>query len=369
MKIPFLDLKSINNEVITEINEALQRVLASGYYVLGNEVSSFEAEFAAYCGCKFCIGVNSGLDALYLILRSLEIGPGDEVIVPSNTFIATWLAVSYAGATPVPVEPDIQTYNIDSTLIENAITKNTKAIIAVHLYGQPADMDAINAIAEKYNLNVIEDAAQAHGARYKDKIVGGLSTAAGFSFYPGKNLGALGDAGAVVTNDYDLAEKVRMLRNYGSKVKYEHLDKGINSRLDEIQAAVLRVKLLKMFEWNALRKKQAQFYIKELSEVEKLVLPFVPEWCEPVWHLFVIQHPLRDELQKSLESSGIGTLIHYPFPPNKSGAYSSDLELSKYHISSSMAQTVISLPIGPHLSMEQLEIVKNGILFWNQSKV
>lgn len=288
--------------------------MGSGWYIQGNECKQFENEFAQYCQVHHCIGVGNGLDALHLILRGYGIGAGDEVIVPSNTYIATWLAISYAGARPVPVEPDERTYNLDAKLIEAAITPRTKAIMVVHLYGQPADMDAINAIAQKHELKVIEDAAQAHGARYKGRPVGSLGDAAGFSFYPGKNLGALGDGGAVTTNDANLAQSIRKLGNYGSQLKYHNEFKGFNPRLDELQAALLRVKLKVLEEWNARRKAIANQYLHGMSGTS-LALPHVPDWAEPVWHLFVVQSHDRDTLQSQLLQSGIHTMIHYPPPP------------------------------------------------------
>ncbi len=338
----------------------------SGWYLLGTEVKSFEEEFANYCDAKFCIGVGNGLDALHLILRALGIGLGDEVIVPSHTFIATWLAVSYSGATPIPVEPDSRTYNLDSALLEAAITPRTKAIMPVHLYGQPADMDPINEIARRHNLKVIEDSAQAQGARYKGRMTGSLGDAAGHSFYPGKNLGAFADAGAVTTNDPELAGRVRMLLNYGSKEKYRHEVLGINSRMDELQAAFLRIKLNHLDEWNARRCSIASAYLEGFnSGIEKLksniILPYVPSWAEPVWHLFVIRHPQRDLLQKHLADNGIGTLIHYPVPPHLSRAYAdlnSDIcDQRSLPLAEQLANTVLSLPIGPHLVEETTRIV------------
>jgi dTDP-4-amino-4,6-dideoxygalactose transaminase len=361
MTIPFLELKPAYDELQEEFDTAYRRVMDSGWYLLGRELEAFEAEFAAYCGVKHCVGVGNGLDALHLILRAMHIGAGDEVIIPSHTFIATWLAVSYAGATPVPVEPDPQTYNLDPNRIVAAITPRTRAIMPVHLYGQPADMDPINEIAHQHGLRVIEDAAQAHGALYRGRHCGSLGDAAGFSFYPGKNLGAFTDAGAVTTNDGELAQEVRKLRNYGSAVKYQHELKGFNSRLDELSAAFLRVKLRHLDEWNERRRKIAQFYLVSLRPLTSdlcppssgLVLPFVPSWAEPVWHLFVIRHPQRDALQQKLTEAGIGTLIHYPVPPHLSGAYSEfrplTSDLWRMPIAEQLAETVLSLPIGPHL--------------------
>ena len=291
------------------------------WYLLGVEMKAFESEFAKYCEAKHCVAVGNGLDALHLILRAYDIGAGDEVIVPTNTFIATWLAVSYAGATPVPVEPDPRTFNIDPNRIEAAITPKTKAIMPVHLYGQPADTDPIMDIARRHGLKVIEDNAQAQGARYKGRRTGSLGDAAGNSFYPGKNLGAFSDAGAVTTNDAQLADRVRTLRNYGSKEKYYYEIKGFNSRLDELQAAFLQVKLKKLDAWNARRRGIAARYLAELDKVPNLTLPLVPDWAEPVWHLFVVRHPKRDALQQKLAATDIGTLIHYPVPPHLSGAY------------------------------------------------
>lgn len=355
--VTFLDLKTPHIELRAELENAFDRTLNSGWYIQGNEVKQFEHEFADYCEVKHCVGVANGLEALHLILRAYGIGEGDEVIVPSNTYIATWLAASYAGAIPIPVEPDERTYNIDPTLIEAAITPRTKAIIAVHLYGQPADMDAINAIARKHNLKVIEDAAQAHGARYKGRRVGTLGDAAGFSFYPGKNLGAIGDGGAVTTNDAALADKVRVLGNYGSRVKYTNEIKGFNSRLDELQAAFLREKLKKLDEWNSRRKVIAAEYLSGLVDCD-LKLPHVPEWADPVWHLFVVRNAQRDQLQKKLSDAGISTMIHYPIPPHLQGAYA---ELAygtgDFPIAEQIHAEVLSLPMGPHLTSGEVVLI------------
>ena len=359
MTVSFLDLKATYRELQLQIDAAYRRMMKSGRFILGREIEAFEEEFARYCGAKYCVGVGSGLDALHLILRGYGIGSGDEVIVPAHTFIATWLAVSYAGATPIPVEPDKRTYNIYPTQIEAAITSRTRAIIPVHLYGLPADMDPILDIANRHNLKVIEDAAQAHGARYKGKRVGNLGDAAGFSFYPVKNLGAFGDAGAVVTNDKQLADHVRMLGNYGSQVKYNHDIKGINSRLDALQAAFLRVKLKHLDQWNKRRQNAARYYLKAMTEIPELTLPFVPQWAEPVWHLFVVRHPQRDNLQKFLTKSNIGTLIHYPVPPHLSEAYADQgCQYGDYPIAETMAVTILSLPMGPHLTENmQAEVI------------
>ncbi len=359
MKIPFLEVKPTYTELRAELDAAYHRVMDSGWYLLGNELTAFEAEFAAYCQAKHCVAVGNGLDALHLILRAYDIGPGAEVIVPTNTFIATWLAVSYAGATPVPVEPDPRTFNLDPGRIEAAITLATRAIMPVHLYGQPADMDPINAIAQRHGLKVIEDNAQAQGATYKGRRTGALGDAAGTSFYPGKNLGAFSDAGAVTTNDAQLADRVRTLRNYGSKKKYYYDEQGFNSRLDELQAAFLRVKLSRLDEWNERRRKIAGQYLFQLSALSsQLVLPNVPEWADPVWHLFVIRHPQRDALQKKLTEGGIGTLIHYPVPAHLTAAYS-DLKQPEgtYPVVEALSQTVLSLPIGPHLRTAEIQAV------------
>lgn len=363
-KVLFLDFQEAHLEIRQELDAAYGRVLNSGWFILGQEVQAFEREFAAYCEAEHCIGVGNGLEALHLILRGYGIGPGDEVIVPANTYIATWLAVSYAGATPVPVEPNVCTYNLDPTLIESAISSATKAIIVVHLYGQPADMDPINTIAARHGLKVIEDAAQAHGARYKGRRVGGLSDAACFSFYPGKNLGAFGDGGAIVTNDTELADGLRVLRNYGSRVKYHNEVKGFNSRLDELQAALLRVKLSMLDTWNDRRRAAAARYLDGLVNSE-LGLPFVSDWAEPVSHLFVVRHPQRDDLQERLRQSGIGTMIHYPIPPHLQPAYA-DLGYSvgTFVITEAIHREVLSLPIGSHLNEAQQNWIVKTIRYF-----
>ncbi len=363
MKVPFVDFASPYGELKAELDAAYFRFMESAWYVLGKEVEAFEEEFAAYCGTKHCVGVGNALDAMHLVLRAWDIGPGDEVIVPSNTYIATWLAISMAGATPVPVEPDPNTFNLDPDRIAAAITTRTRAIMPVHLYGQPADMDPIMAIAAKHGLKVLEDAAQAQGARYRGRRVGALGDAAGHSFYPTKNLGAFGDAGAVTTNDAELADKVRCLRNYGSRKRYYNEVQGVNSRLDELQAAFLRVKLRHLDHWNARRGHVAALYLEALAPIvasgrqssppgSALTLPTTLADTEHVWHLFVIRHPQRDALQKQLTADGIGTLIHYPVPPHLSGAYA-EAHFESQPIAESMANTVLSLPIGPHLSDAQ----------------
>lgn len=361
MTVPFLDLGAAYGELQAEMDAAMARVCSSGWFILGSETEAFEQEFAEYLGVRHCVGVGNGLDALHLALRAMGIGPGDEVIVPSNTFIATWLGVTHAGATPVPVEPDPYTYNLDADRIEAALTPRTRAILPVHLYGQPADMDPINQLAQDHGLLVLEDAAQAHGATYKGRKVGGLGDAAAWSFYPGKNLGALGDGGAITTDDDRLAERMRLLRNYGSEVKYRHETIGFNTRLDELQAAVLRVKLEHLDEWNGRRREIAATYSAELSGAE-LVCPFVPPWAEPVWHLFVVRTPERDDLQRHLQGKGIATLIHYPVPPHLQPAYE-ELRRSEgsLPISEAIHREVLSLPIGPHLTSAEAAAVVDAV--------
>ena len=349
MSVPFLDLGAAYREIQAELESAVLASLRSGWYIGGQDVEAFEEEFAAFTETQHCVGVANGLDALRLALIAMGIGAGDEVIVPSNTFIATWLAVSQSGATPIPVEPVESTYNLDPGRIEAAITPRTKAILPVHLYGQPADLDPILTLARKHGLRVLEDAAQAHGARYKGKRIGGHGDAVAWSFYPGKNLGALGDAGAITTNDPELADRVRVLRNYGSRIKYVNEVKGYNSRLDPVQAVVLRVKLRHLDEWNARRTAIAARYTAELAGTG-LVLPEVPEWAEPVWHVYVVQHAERDGLQKALQEAGIGTLIHYPIPPHLQKAYrDAGYAAGRFPIAESMANRLLSLPMGPQL--------------------
>lgn len=356
--IPFLDVQASYLELKNELDLAYQRVLSSGNYILGKETELFEQEFAEFCGVSDCIGVANGLDALQLILRAYDIGPGDEVIVPANTYIATWLAITHAGATPVPVEPDPLTFNIDPSRIQNAITPKTKALLPVHLYGQPASMDPIYRLAQKYDLKVIEDSAQAHGASYLGKKAGALGDAAGFSFYPGKNLGAFGDAGAVTTNNPEIAEKIRVLRNYGSRIKYHNETIGFNSRLDPLQAAFLRIKLKYLDEWNARRLEIANLYIQNLSDIPDMILPVINSQSISAWHLFVIRHPNRDALKLFLDNSGVGTLIHYPIPPHLSQAYQNQkFSKNQFPITEKIAQSVLSLPIGPHLSFQDVEKV------------
>jgi dTDP-3-amino-3,4,6-trideoxy-alpha-D-glucose transaminase len=355
VSVPFLDLGAAHAELRAELDAAWQRVLDSGRYVLGGECTAFEREFAALCGVRECVGVSNGLDALRLVLQARGVGPGDEVIVPSHTFIATWLAVSQAGATPVPVEVLPDTFNLDPARVDAAAGSRTRAIVAVHLYGQIADMDALRAVADARGLALVEDAAQAHGARSRGRPAGGLGDAAAFSFYPGKNLGALGDGGAVVTDDPELAQRVRELRNYGSTEKYRHDARGGNARLDELQAALLRVKLAVLETWNERRRALARRY---LDELDGLALPAVPDWADPVWHLFAVRHPQRDRLQSRLADAGVETLIHYPVPPHLCGAYA-DLGLGpgSLPIAERIADEQLSLPMGPHVTDEQAALV------------
>lgn len=354
MSVPFLDLKASYAEVGAEVDEAILRVTRSGWYVLGQEVESFEAAYAAFCDADHAVSVASGLDAISIALRALDIGPGDEVIVPSNTFIATWLAVTHCGAVPVPVEPLETTYNMDPSLVEAAITPLTKAIIPVHLYGQPADMDSILPLARKYGLKVVEDAAQAHGARINGRRIGTHGDAVAWSFYPTKNLGALGDGGAITTNDPVLAERIRVLRNYGSRRKYENEEIGLNSRLDELQAAALNVKLRYLDEWNARRQSTAERFLEALQDLP-IVLPEVPNWTTPVWHLFVIRHRDRNFLQRFLAQAGVEALIHYPIPPHRQPAYAGlGIASECCPIARRLSGEILSLPMGPHLSDDQV---------------
>jgi dTDP-4-amino-4,6-dideoxygalactose transaminase len=352
--IQFLDLKASYDELKDEIDEAIGRVLNSGLYIGGAELESFEAEYANYCEAKYAVGVANGLDALHLALLAMGVGPGDEVIVPSNTYIATWLAVSQCGAIPIPVEPDERTFNIDPFRIEAAINSQTKVILPVHLYGQPGDLDPILAIAKKYGLYVLEDGAQAHGARYRGRRIGAHGDAVAWSFYPGKNLGALGDGGIVTTNNQELSKKISILRNYGSSKKYVNVLRGFNSRLDPLQAAILRVKLKYLDRWNDRRKNIALQYLKEIKNTE-LTLPIVPEWVDPVWHLFIVRHPQRDNFQNYLSNSGISTLIHYPIPPHLQQAYRSHgFKRGNLPLAEVIADQVLSIPIGPHLDLSDV---------------
>lgn len=388
MKVPILDLKPAYDELRSELDAAYRRVMESGWLLLGKELEAFETEYAASIGVKHCIGVANGLEAMQLVLMARGIGPGDEVIVPSHGYIATWLAVTHSGATPVPCEPDPQTYNLDPARLTALITPRTKAILPIHLYGQTADMPAINAIAARHNLFVLEDAAQSHGAAIKAERLkdgktesdlvpnqprfqpfspsglspflqaGALGHAAGVSFYPSKNLGALADGGAVTTHDDALADKIRHLRNYGSKVRYHNEYLGLNSRLSELQAAFLRAKLPHLPAWNARRAALAARYLEKLRGVGDFTLPFVPSWASPVWHLFVIRTAHRDALQAHLTARGIGTQIHYPIPPHLSKAYAgAGWKRGDFPLAEKFAAEVLSLPIGPHVTTEQVDFV------------
>jgi dTDP-4-amino-4,6-dideoxygalactose transaminase len=356
--IPFLDIKAIYAELKPELDAAYARVMDSGWFVLGEEVEAFEAEYAAFCGTRHCVGLGNGLEALELTLRAWDLSAGDEVIVPSNTYIATWLAVTAVGATVVPVEPTQHGSqvgpNIDPDRIAAAITPRTRAIMPVHLYGEPADMEAIMTLASRHGLRVVEDVAQAQGARVRGRRAGALGHAGAHSFFPTKNFGALGDGGAVTTDDDQLAERLRVLRNYGSRVKYVNLERGVNSRLDEIQAAFLRAKLPHLDGWNEHRRRLAARYSDRLAGIPGLVLPRAPQWCEPVWHLYVVRildgAARRAELMARLTDSGIGSLIHYPIPPHLQAAYR-DLGLTKgaLPLAEALADTVVSLPMGSHM--------------------
>ncbi len=357
--VPFIDMSAQYTELRAEIDGALKRVMESGSFILSDEVPKFEEAFAAYCGAKHSIGVGNGLDALQLILRGYGIGAGDEVIVPGHTFIATWLAVTYAGAKPIPVEPAEAGFLIDPAAIEKAVTPKTRAIIAVHLYGELCDMARISDIAKKHQLKVIEDAAQAHGATLGGKKAGALGDAAGFSFYPTKNLGACGDAGAVVTNDAELAKNVRLLRSYGSTVKYHHDVKGVNSRLDSLQAAILGAKLPHLDRWNKRRQEIAARYMKALDGVPGLVLPSLS--ASHVWHLFAVRAPMRDVLKEALAKEGIDTLIHYPIPAHLTGAYAGEFKKGALPLTERISAEVLSLPMGPHMRDEEVDAVAAAI--------
>lgn len=358
LEIPFVTLKPMHDEISEELEQAFRKVIKVSNYIQGEECLLFEKEYAEYCKTEHCIGVGNGLDALSLILRAMDIGKGDEVIIPSNTFIATALAVSHTGAKPILVEPEIDTYNIDSSKIERVVNKKTKAIIPVHLQGRPADMEDINKIAKRYDLKVIEDAAQAHGAIYKDRMVGSLSDAAAFSFYPGKNLGALGDGGCITTNNTNIAEKVRMLGNYGSKEKYKHNVLGSNSRLDELQAAFLRVKLRHLDKWNKERVKIANQYITEINNAQ-VTLP--PKWSNTfkhVYHIFAIRSEERDKLENYLNCQGISTVKHYPIPIHYQKAYKSLNYLNvELPLAEEISKTILSIPLYYGMKKKEIDYV------------
>lgn len=361
--VKFLDLKELNNQYSDELNQAFNRVLKSGWYILGKEVSDFEIAFSKYCGVKHTIGVANGLDALILIIRAYkELGvfkEGDEIIVPSNTYIASILAISENNLVPILVEPCLDTYNIDPLLIEKKITNKTKAILPVHLYGQLCDMSEIISIAKKHDLKIIEDCAQSHGARDGNTKAGNFGDAAGFSFYPGKNLGALGDAGAITTNNDELAKCIKAIMNYGSHIKYQNLYKGINSRLDELQAAFLNVKLKYLDEETEKRKYIAERYRSEILN-EKIILPLNENKLSHVWHLFVIRTNDRDNLQKYLMENNVQTMIHYPIPPHKQNAYK-EWNSMNYPIAEKIHSEVISLPLSPIMQLTEVDFVINVI--------
>lgn len=365
MTVPILDLAGAYEEIRDEIDAAVSRVVASGWYIAGPEVRAFEDAFAAYCGAEHCVGVANGLDALHLVLRALDVGPGDEVIVSSNSYIATLLAVSMVGAKPVMVEPDPATHNLDPAAIEAAITPRTRVVLPTHLYGQPADLDPILDVVRRHGLKLLEDAAQAHGASYKGQPLGAHGDAVAWSFYPTKNLGAMGDAGAVTTNDPEIAERVRILGNYGSVNRYVNEVKGVNSRLDPIQAAILGVKLKYLDEWNRRRRAIAAYYQSALADTG-LVLPHVPNWSDPAWHLYVVRSTDRSGFQEHLAAAGIQSQIHYPIPPHLQDAYA-DLPYSNgdLPIAEMLANEVVSIPIGPHMSMEQARQVAAAIRDWS----
>jgi dTDP-4-amino-4,6-dideoxygalactose transaminase len=364
--VPFLELAPIYEELREEIDAAALRVLHSGWFIGGPETERFETAFATYTGATHAVGVGNGLDALHLTLRAMDVGPGDEVIVASNSFIATMLAVSMTGATPVMVEPDPVNYNLDPARVETAITPRTKVVLPTHLYGQPADLDALLAITRRYGLRLVEDAAQAHGARYRGDRVGAHGDAVCWSFYPSKNLGAAGDGGGVTTNDDALAARIRTLSNYGSAERYVNVEKGVNSRLDPLHAAIMSVKLPRLDAWNARRRRIAALYLDALRDCD-LVLPHVPDWADPVWHLFVVHSPRRDALRAALAADGIATQIHYPIAPHLQIAY---VELGfgngSFPIAEKLAAETLSLPIGPHMPDAHVERVVEAIRRWAQ---
>lgn len=359
--VEFLNVKAGYVELKDEIDRAVARVLDSGTYILGEEVAAFEAEFGDYVGAAHCVGVGNGLDALTLSFRALDIGPGDEVIVPANTFIATWLAVSACGATPVAVEPDPVTHCLDPNRVAKAITKRTRALCPTHLYGHPANIPALAEIGARHGLKIVEDAAQAHGARLGDQRIGAHGDVAAWSFYPGKNLGALGDGGAITTKHKDVAARIATLRNYGSSVKYVNDEKGVNSRLDPLQAAILRVKLRYLDEWNGRRQAIAQRYHEALVNLP-IGLPSVTPGTTHAWHLYVVTSPNRSSLQKRLSDFGVSTLVHYPVPPFRQKAYNEMLaDAGRWPISDRLANEVLSLPIGPHLSVADSDKVISAL--------
>lgn len=361
MKVPFVSFKPMEKELDTELRDAFDRVYTNSWYIEGEEDIAFEKSFAKFCGTNYCVGCGNGLDALIFSLKALNVGVGDEVIMPSNTYIATALSATYVGATPVFVEPDIRTYNINPALIESKITAKTRAIMPVHLYGQPCDMTAIMDIAKKYNLHVVEDCAQAHGATYKGQKIGSFGDVAGFSFYPGKNLGALGDAGATVTNDKTVADKIRALGNYGSDYKYHHIYQGNNSRLDEIQAAFLSAKLPHLDQINEKRRRNAKFYLDNIKN-EEVILPYVMPETEPVWHIFAIRCKRRDELERFLNENGIGTNKHYPIPIHMQECYKTlGIEVGTLPIAEEISATELSLPMYYGMTDDEIKYVVSTI--------
>jgi dTDP-4-amino-4,6-dideoxygalactose transaminase len=361
-RIPYLDLTAMPDELGGELERTVARVAGSGWYLLGPELEEFEREFASYCGTRHCVGVGSGMSAIELALLGAGIGPGDEVIVPAYTWIATWLAVSRTGATPVPVDADEATYNIGAGLIADALTDRTAAIVPVHLRGEPADMDGIAALAADADLAVVEDAAQAHGARHRGRRVGGLGKAGAFSFYPTKNLGCLGDGGAVTTDDDELAARVRLLRNYGMENRYEIELAGVNSRLAEIQAAVLRLLLPRLDGWNRSRAELASIYLEALRDHGSISVPTVPSWADPVWHLFAINHPDRDACARALDEAGVGTLVHYPLLPHQTPPYEGEWPPGSFPVAERLAASTLSLPLYPQLEPATCERVADAVL-------
>lgn len=360
--VPFLDLTAGVEEIRDELDHAYRRFMDSGRYVLGEEVAAFESEYAAFCEARFCVGVGSGLDALTLALRALEVKFGDEVIVPSNTYIATWLAVTAVGATIVPVEPNPITFNITAASVESAITPRTKVVLAVNLYGQPVNYDELMALTRAHRIALVTDNAQAQGARFSGRPVGGIADIECHSFYPTKNLGAFGEAGAITTNCDQVAGKIRLLRNYGSEKRYYNQIQGVNSRLDALQAAFLRVRLKYLDQWNARRRRIANQYNETLSRLPRFTVASVPEWADPVWHLYVIRAENRDDLRNRLSLAGVGTEIHYPVPPHKSGAYSATA-LAHFNLTEAekLADTVLSLPLWPQMTLPMVESVIDAV--------
>lgn len=364
MKIPFLNLEPMHKQIKDEIITGFEKIYDRNWFILGQSVEAFEEEFSKYCNAEYCISCGNGLDALSIILRGYDIGEGDEVIVPSNTYIATALAVSYVGARVIFVDPNIKTFNIDVNKIEEAITRKTKAIIAVHLYGRPAEIDKIKVLCEKYNLKLIEDAAQSHGAMYKGKKTGNLGDAAGFSFYPGKNLGALGDGGAILTNDSVLAQKVRSIRNYGSTIKYHNEHKGVNSRLDEIQSEFLRIKLKYLDKWNVDRRKSAKLYLEGINNA-KIILPCINSIEESVWHVLAIRTEYRNELENYLKAKGIETLIHYPIPIHLQNAYDNlGYKVGDFPVAETISKTVLSLPLWYGMRDDEINYIISVLNQW-----